>query len=211
MPGDAMTSRSFLRLLSPYRIVAYLEIAGGIIGLHLSAMQVVSIGLTKLTAVTATPLAAFALLSCLSIAAGLQLIKRSKTGYTLSIIVQSFYVPVIYSDYLFYKIYVLFRIIVFVQFPKIGNFDILFGYDFNILDVGFRFFIDNSLDALALGVNLAPIVFIATLCVSWRMHGRRHAPQVDPGADLIRPAPFQRAPGGLTDPGLENTDRRVEG
>jgi hypothetical protein len=180
MPGDAMTSRSFLRLLSPYRILAYIEIAGGIIGLHLSAIQLVKIGLANLTIGVATTLAVFALLFALSVAAGIGLLKRNRFGYVASILIQALQIPALISDVLIYRFIMLIRLLVFTRYVRTGDTNLLFGYEANVLDVGFQFFMGNDANGFTLGANLVPVLFIAILYTSWWKHHRRDVPQARP-------------------------------
>jgi hypothetical protein len=170
--------RRFFHLLAPYRIVACIEVAAGIIGLHVCLGQLVKNGFAQPAIINTAILVAFGLFFSLAIVAGVRLLRQDRTGYIFSIIVQSLQIPLLISDLLVYRITMLVRMVIFTRHITNSDINIFFGYDFNVLDIGFQLLFRNNTNEITLGINLIPILFIAVIYASWRKHGRRHAPQV---------------------------------
>lgn len=170
--GKPSRAATVLRFLSPRRIVAFIQIAGGIIGAHSILIQLVRSWGSALPFVTWLVFGAVLLLFGLSIVAGFQLLRGSRAGYILSVLAQALQVPLIVSDILIYKIYCLVRLILFVQIREQPGLNIFFGYDFNVLDVGFQFLIRNEVDNFVLGINAVPLLLIL-IVVSGYPHADR--------------------------------------
>ncbi|MGO1076426.1 hypothetical protein [Inquilinus sp. CA228] len=158
--GRPSSAAKLLHLLSPRRIVAFIEIACGIIGSYVILVRLVESGLSTLPLGTGLIFACVMLLYGLSVVAGFQLLKGNRAGYVLSLLVQALQIPVIASDYIIYKIYGLTTLALFIQIPKTGDLDIYFGYELNWLFVGFQIFVDNDINRLVVGMNAVPALFI---------------------------------------------------
>jgi hypothetical protein len=183
--GGGRPSRAarLLRSLSPHRIVAFIEIACGIIGSYVILIRLAESGLSNLPLGSALIFACLLLLYCLSVAAGFQLLKNSRAGYVLSFLVQALQIPVIASDYIIYKIYSLTTLALFIQIPKTGDLNIYFSYEFNRLFVGFQVFAGNDIDRLIIGINAVPALFILIVWLgrpSLRRGREAAAPRLSP-------------------------------
>ena len=77
--------------------------------------------------------------------------------------------------YLIYKIYSLMRLILFVQLREQPDLNIFFGYEFNVLDVGFQFLISNEIDNFAIGINTVPLLLILIVVLGYPGAGRRRS------------------------------------
>lgn len=167
-PTASGTSRATttLRFSSLRRVVAVLEIAGGIIGLCLVLISMAQMGISGMPLSLALVLALMLLLFGLSVVAGLQLLRGRRIGYTLSIIVQILQLPAIVSEAIIYKVYALIRLIPFVQLREGRDLNINLGFDFNVLGVGFQIYLHNQVDGIILGLNVVPLLYIVLICLA---------------------------------------------
>jgi hypothetical protein len=154
------------------RIIALVEILGGLAGLGTIAPQIYrDSAIMSLTQGLVLLAAVLLFLAC--IAAGGLLWRRRRTGYVLSLVVQALQIPIIYTAALIYHFHIGARLVVTLSAtsqatattPSYGV-----GVDpfQGLLSLGL--YLDTGLSGAIIGVNLLPVV----LCVILEIARRRN-------------------------------------
>lgn len=161
-------------ILSIERIVAVIEVLGGIAGLVAIGAVLYRGGMGFTATEQWLIILAAALLMLLCVAAGVLLWQRRPLGYVLSTIVQVTQVPIVYSTDLIYHFHMLLRLTLTVSVSN-AQMSVTPAYGIGLDPLGglvsLGFYLDTGLGGTILGINALPIIL--SILLTYARHRNR--------------------------------------